>query len=173
MTAIIFFFLGAFINSRLGFWLGPVNRLTLILSFSFQAVLLVIAAALVQGKIAPGLIPKGTDAWIQLVPLPMLSFQAGQQSVVARQLGFNEIPTTVLTSIYCDLANDPELFASFNKNWKRNRRFLAALLLLIGAIIGGWLSRTDDGMAAGLWMAAAIKACITVAWLFWKRDKEQ
>jgi len=100
----------------------------------------------------------------------MLSFQAGMQSVTARQLGLNEIPTTVLTSLLCDLGNDEKLFVGLNDNWKRNRRIAAFVSLLVGAIIGGWLSRTSGGMPAALWMAAGVKACLTLAWLVWRSE---
>lgn len=95
------------------------------------------------------------------------------QSVTARQLGLNEIPTTVITSILTDLGNDGELFAGPLKNWKRNRRFLAVVCILLGAIIGGWLSRTGNGMPTGIWLAAGIKACLTVAWIFWESSPIQ
>ena len=103
--------------------------------------------------------------------LGMLAFQAGQQCVAARALGLNEIPTTVLTSVYCDLGNDPELFVPLKQNWRRNRRVTSAVLLLLGAIVGGWLSRTGIGMAAGLWTAAGVKFCVAITWLCWKAEK--
>jgi uncharacterized membrane protein YoaK (UPF0700 family) len=133
--------------------------------------LISIAAALVQGSVVPGLKTSGTEDNIQLVPLAMLAFQAGQQCVTARELGLNEIPTTVLTSVYCDLGNDHELFSPLSSNWKRNRRFASAIILLLGAISGGWLSRTDIGIAASLWMAAGMKFCIAIMWLCWKADR--
>jgi uncharacterized membrane protein YoaK (UPF0700 family) len=174
LDAILFFFLGAFATAqatKIGF--TAYKRHTLVVSFFLQAILVTIAAALVQSSVVPGLHPDGSESFIELVPLAMLAFQAGQQCVAARQLGLNEIPTTVLTSVYCDLGNDPELFVDLNENWKRNRRFAAVVLLLSGAIIGGWLSRTDEGMAAGLWMVAGIKFGITIAWLFWGVQSEK
>jgi uncharacterized membrane protein YoaK (UPF0700 family) len=171
LMAIFFFFVGAFSSARVGRLLGSLQRSTLALSFLVQTTLIVVAAALIQANIVPGGHTRGTEDYIQILPLPMLSFQAGQQCVAARHLGFNEIPTTVLTSVLCDLGNDPELFFPLNENWKRNRRFLSFVLLFAGAVSGGWLSKTNSGMAAGLWMAAAIKACITVAWLFWSKEK--
>jgi hypothetical protein len=170
LLAIVFFFVGAFCNSRIGLLLSPLRRSTLAASFALQTVLICVAAVLVQGAVVPGLKTSGTEAYLQLVPLAMLAFQAGQQSVAARELGLDEIPTTVLTSVYCDLGNDHELFAPLMGNWKRNRRFASAILLLLGAISGGWLARTGIGMAAGLWMAAGVKFCITVTWLCWKAD---
>lgn len=101
----------------------------------------------------------------------MLAFQAGQQSVAAQHLGLNELPTTVLTSVFRDLGNDPNLFGPLTSNWPRNRRFSAAVLLLLGAIIGGWLSRTESGLAAALWFAAAIKFTLTITWAFWRSSK--
>lgn len=95
---------------------------------------------------------------------------AAMQSVTARQFGLNEIPTTVITSILTDLGNDGELFAGPLQNWRRNRRFLAVVCILLGAIIGGWLSRTDNGMPTGIWLAAGIKGCLTVAWIFWESE---
>ncbi|KAF2399309.1 hypothetical protein EJ06DRAFT_531628 [Trichodelitschia bisporula] len=170
LSAITFFFLGSFFTNHLGHFLSPLKRRTLILSFFLQTALIITAAALIRSGVAPGIIPSGEEHFIQLVPLPMLAFQAGQQSVTARQLGLNEIPTTVLTSVYTDLGNDPKLFAPLNENWKRNRRALAAVALLLGAIIGGWLSRTKEGMPAALWFAAGVKAVLTVAWALWREE---
>jgi uncharacterized membrane protein YoaK (UPF0700 family) len=174
LIAIVFFFLGAFATAQVTkAGLTPLRRYSLAASFFLQTVLIVIAAALVQSAIVPGLHPDQSEDLLELVPLAMLAFQAGQQCVASRQLGFNEIPTTVLTSVYCDLGNDADLFVPLDENWKRNRRFIAVVLLLSGAISGGWLSKTDIGMAAGLWLAAGIKFCITVAWLCWGLEKEK
>jgi uncharacterized membrane protein YoaK (UPF0700 family) len=171
LSAIVFFFIGSLFAGLVGRWLSPLRRSTLVLSFFIQTILIVISAALVQGEVVPGVRPKGTEQFIQLVPLAMLAFQAGQQSVTAQQLGLNELPTTVLTSVYRDLGNDPNLFEPLASNWPRNRRFSAVVLLLLGAIIGGWLSRTNSGLAAALWLAAAIKLVLTFAWVFWRAEK--
>lgn len=164
--AIVFFFIGSFFCSRTTGLLSPLKRRTLAASFLLQTVLIVAAAALVQGGVVPGIVD-GKEPFITIVPLPMLSFQAGMQSVTARQLGLDEIPTTVLTSVYCDLGNDYKLFVPLKENWKRNRRFSAVVSLVLGAIIGGWLSKTKAGMPAALWMAAGVKFCISITWLLW------
>jgi uncharacterized membrane protein YoaK (UPF0700 family) len=169
LMAIAFYFLGALFTGQVTSLLQPLRHTTLFLSFLLQTVLIITAAALVEGGVVPG-ITNGSEYFIQLVPLPMLSFQAAMQSVTARQFGLNEIPTTVLTSVYCDLGNDPKLFAGVGDNWKRNRRVAAAVFLILGAIIGGWLSKTSDGMPAALWFAAGIKGCISVGWIFWPSE---
>ena len=86
--------------------------------------------------------------------------------MTSRLLGFNEVPTTVLTSVYCDLASDPKILA--RDNVKRNRRAAAVLAILIGGISGGWISRSKAGMSVSLWIAAAIKFGIAVSWSLWK-----
>jgi uncharacterized membrane protein YoaK (UPF0700 family) len=138
-------------------------------SFVIQTLFICIAASLVQSSVVPG-IGKNHDRihLIELLPLAFLSFQAGMQIVASRQLGLNEIPTVVLTSVYCDIANDKALFAPVRKNVKRNRRVGAVLSLLIGAIVGGWVNKSRGGMATALWMAAFVKACLVGAWVFWK-----
>ena len=135
LLAIAFFFLRSFFTERLGHILSPLRHGTLTLSFLIQSILIMTAAGLIQREVVPGLHPTGTEKFIQLVPLPMLSFQAGQQSIATRQLGFNKIPTTVLTSVYYNLENDPKLFTPLQSNWRQNQRFLATVLLILSAII--------------------------------------
>lgn len=151
----------------------PLSRRTLSISFFVQSVCIIIAAALVQGAVVPelhGLEPEDTSVphFIELLPLAFLAFQSGGQIVTSRLLGFNEVPTTVLTSVYCDIASDPKILASFKANVKRNRRIGAVITFLIGAICGGWLSKSDARMSTALWIAAAIKMGIAVGWALWK-----
>lgn len=103
--------------------------------------------------------------YYELLPLSFLAFQSGGQIVTSRLLGFNEVPTTVLTSVYCDLASDPGLFKA--DNVKRNRRAAAVISILIGGIVGGWISRSAVGLSTNLWIAAAIKMSISLSWSLW------
>jgi len=107
---------------------------------------------------------------IELLPIGFLAFQSGGQIVTSRILGINEVPTTVLTSLYCDLVSDPHMLAK--DNVKRNRRVASAVTLLMGGIIGGWLSRSSVGMPAALWLAGAVKIAIAVGWVLWKAKVE-
>jgi hypothetical protein len=171
-VSIIFFLLGClfFANTR---HFGPKTRVTLSGSFTVQALCIFIAAALVQSGVVPE--PHGTTSengdvvsFIELIPLAFLAFQSGGQIVTSRILAFNEVPTTVLTSVYCDIASDPAVLAPFGKNIKRNRRFGAVLGILIGGIAGGWLSRSSAGMSSALWLGGAIKLAIAIGWAGWK-----
>ena len=87
---------------------------------------------------------------------------------MSRILGFSEVPTNVLTSLYCDLFSDPLLLSlPLSSNPKRNRRIAAMFLLVGGAVMGGWLQRSSAGMSSVLWIAGAIKLAIAIQWLIW------
>lgn len=133
---------------------------------------MIVAAGLVQGRTVPVPIDgKGDPDFIELLPVWLLAFQGGGQFVASRLLGFNEIPTVVLTSVYCDLGMDEKLLAK--KNDKRNHRAGAVVLTLLGAIAGGWISRSKAGMATAIWVAAALKLGIAVAWAFWRGEEQE
>ena len=107
---------------------------------------------------------------IVLVPLAMLAFNSAGQIVQSRFLGFNEVPTVVLTSTYCDLMFDPLLFSSpLTQNSKRNRRFLSAVFLLFGAMLGGFLTRHGK-IENAIWIAGAVKVVTAGIWIFWRGE---
>ncbi|KAI3395884.1 hypothetical protein diail_669 [Diaporthe ilicicola] len=154
---------------------------TLAGSFLIQSLFILIAAAVSQSGAVPafGMHNLGTAAAherlaqyetesMTLLPLALLAFQFGGQIVTSRVLGFNEVPTNVLTSLYCDLFSDPLILAPVGKNVKRNRRVVAVLLMVAGGILGAWLQKSKAGMPAALWIGGAIKMAIAVSWVGWK-----
>ena len=102
--------------------------------------------------------------------IPFLAFQSGAQVATSRPLGYNEIPTTVLTTTFNDLAGDPDALKW--RNPKRDRRVGAVVMLLLGGICGGWLSRAKTGLALVLWLGAVIKLGLGVVWLFFRERRE-
>lgn len=161
--------------------IGNKRKSTLALSFCVQSLLILVSAALAQSRAIPAfaLANLGSEASeatrvsletseLTLAPLALMAFQFGGQIVTSRVLGFNEVPTNVLTSLYCDLLSDPLLWAPLGGNVKRNRRVTAIILMIVGAILGAWLQRSRAGMPAALWIAGAVKMVIAVAWLNWK-----
>lgn len=131
-----------------------------------------IAAGLIEGDLIPHTINDlsltSGRLFLELIPLFLLAFQFGGQLAASRGMGFNEIPTVVLTSVYFDIATDPALTAPPTQNVKRNRRIGSVTGILVGAIAAGWLSRSSGGMQSALWIAGGLKFCIAIAWLFWK-----
>lgn len=166
ITSIISFICGCFFFSNTRF-IKPKARGTLGTSFFLQSCCVIIAAAVVQAHIVPE--PSGEAIlglnFKELIPLGFLAFQSGGQMTTSRLLGFNEIPTTVLTSVYCDLSSDPRILRK--DNVKRNRRAGAVLCILTGGIVGGWVSRSSAGMSTSLWIAAAVKMAIALSWSLW------
>jgi Protein of unknown function (DUF1275) len=189
LLAIICYMLGALFFSTLHRKLGPTRKGTLVGSFLFQAAVTLIVAILVTAKAVSSHVtesiqdnPKagtlvitmsrGTN-WNDLAPISLLAFQAAGQVVASRALRHNDLPTAVVTSMLCDMMSDAHLLTGgVFEDSKRNRRAASAVLLFLGAIVGGVLTRSWVGLAGVLFIAAALKAFMVMAWLLWPQAKE-
>ncbi|KAG6021625.1 hypothetical protein E4U41_002434 [Claviceps citrina] len=175
LCSIAVFILGSFAFSRVSLWLGGRRRGIIMLSFSLQFLMVTLAAAIIQGHIIDGSYPSkrpiGSVDFKELIIIALLSFQAAGQIVTSRTLKVGEIPTVVVTSMLCDLMSDPALFV-LGKNDKRNRRFMAFVLTLLGAICGGWISKTAGAVGPSLWTVTGIKLGIACCWYFWKPEPD-
>ncbi|KAJ5190351.1 uncharacterized protein N7498_009336 [Penicillium cinerascens] len=172
LVSIVSFFAGAMIFSAIMRRVGALRRGTLFVSFLVQSILIIIAAGIIQADLIPhtpsDMSLGGGRLFLELIPIGLLAFQSAGGMTCSRSLGFNEIPTVVLTSVYFDIASDPKIAQKPTSNAKRNRRIGGVVSLLIGAIVGGWLSRSSGGMESALWMAAGLKLVAAAGWLFWK-----
>ncbi|KAL5343151.1 hypothetical protein BJX70DRAFT_354685 [Aspergillus crustosus] len=175
LISIIFFFTGSLLFSLYGRHLGQRTRLTLFTSFLFQTALVIIAVALLEADLIPHTEAEaatltGGRLFLELIPIALLAFQSAGSITSARAMGYNEIPTVVLTSVYFDVASDPKIVKEVKKNVKRNRRVGGVVMLLLGAIVGGWLSRSSGGMESALWFSAGLKGVIGLGWVVWPRE---
>lgn len=134
-------------------------------SFAVQLAMIIAAAVIVT------IDTKSDDPlrWEVVIPLAVVAFQSSGQAVTSRALKYNALTSVVLTSIYCDLFSDAQLFAGLGSNVERNRRMLAPLCLLLGAVLGGYWSHSAIGLAGALWTAVGLKFLIIIAWLLWKK----
>lgn len=198
LTAILCFALGALFFSTFHRIFTPRARWVLCVNFALQALIVGIVAVLATTRVFPNFPPSSsvtiisapssfsrTEEMMQFTipasfptldfaPIALLAFQSAGQIVASRCLKLNAMPTVVLTSLYCDLMSDAALFtAPLRDNADRNRRALGAVLLLLGAICGAFLTRSQAGFMGGLWIAAALKAGIAVAWMLWKRQAQE
>lgn len=157
--------------SRFMRFLGPKRRITNIISFLLQCLALLAASILVQVNVVSPRPedPRAPIAWMQVLPITLLAFQAAGQIVASRTLEYDEIPTVVLTTLLCDLLIDQRLFAKDNP--KRNRRVACFVTLILGAMTAGGLYKLTN-MSASLWLAFALKAVITVSWVFWEGTQQ-
>ncbi|EEA26454.1 hypothetical protein TMatcc_005275 [Talaromyces marneffei ATCC 18224] len=163
--------------SRFMRFLGPRRRVTNIICFLLQSLALLVAALLVHVHVVSPRAenPRAPIAWMQVLPISLLAFQAAGQIVASRTLGYDEIPTVVLTTLLCDLLIDQRLFAADNP--KRNRRVACFVTLILGAMTAGGLYSLTN-VSASLWLAFALKGGITLCWAFWEsspkmQDDEQ
>ena len=113
---------------------------------------------------------KDAITWNILVPIALIAFQGSGQAVTSRALKYNALTSVVLTSIYCDLFSDAELFALHNV--ERNRRVGAPVFLVLGAGLGGALAHSTIGTAGVLWIAAGLKVLVALSWFFWRAAEE-
>ncbi|KAF2813629.1 uncharacterized protein BDZ99DRAFT_460806 [Mytilinidion resinicola] len=173
ITSIASFCLGSLFFSTTHRLLGPRKRITLLLSFTLQLLLLILAALILTLTTAP---PKDSNEipWNVVVPLAAISFQSSGQAVTSRVLQYSGLTSVVLTSNYCDLFSDPRLFTTgFRENVERNRRIAAPVLLLIGAVGGGLFAHSSVGMKGALWVAAGLKAGVIGAWVLWPAERKE
>ncbi|KAH0158307.1 DUF1275 domain protein, partial [Aureobasidium melanogenum] len=166
--SIISFVMGAFIFSRFMRYLGPLRRSTLVYSWLIQAVLIYICAVLENTGVVPNnagdVLP---DNFIVLLPLGLLSVQSAGQMAMSRILGYGEVTSVVLTSSYFDFAFDDKVFDGPTRNVKRNRRLGSMIMVVLGAITGGFLTQDED-ISKVLWFAGSLKVAIACLWMFWK-----
>lgn len=109
--------------------------------------------------------------WRQLLAIALLSFQSAGQIVGSRVLGLTEVPTVVLTSMLHDITTDPALLGPLRQNIKRNRRVLAFVGILAGAVAGGFIAEGTRRMQIPLWIAGGIKILIASSWMLWPEKK--
>jgi uncharacterized membrane protein YoaK (UPF0700 family) len=121
--------------------------------------------------------------WADLATVAILAFQASDQVYLSRALGYNDLPTIVLTILYCDFRSNlhgiyrawatrqtaKDFF--FVKGKKQMRRVIAIVLLFSGAVIGGLARKSPHGSGMALWVAVAVKLGILVAWFCWKKKE--
>lgn len=78
----------------------------------------------------------------------------------------------VLTSTYAALATDPAIFAAGNV--ARNRRVVAVVCVLVGALCSAWIMKDGPGIVLVLWLGAGVKGLIAlgVFWLLGSKEEE-
>lgn len=178
LTSIAVFAVSCFIYHRGLITFGQLHRLTLFISFVIQTIFIVVSAALIQTDSVPKSSPMGlSPKHLELIPIALLSSQFGGQMMTSRLCGMSEVPTTVLTSVYCDLAIDLDnsAFAPKTKRdglrRKKWRRIGAVLGVILGGISGGFIAKSRAGTAGSLWVAAGLKFSVACGWLLMKSQE--
>ncbi|KAF2225787.1 hypothetical protein BDZ85DRAFT_316920 [Elsinoe ampelina] len=178
LVSITSYLLGALATFRLSSLIVPgpksvgENRLYLFALLAVQSLFILVAAGLVAGDVVPhnppGMATHATAAAVLedvriVALLPLLAFQAGVQIATSRLLGFNELPVNVVTSTYCDIMGDKKVLERGNR--KRDRRVASVVLVLVGAVVAGWVMRSRAGLEGALFVAGAVKGGAAVGGL--------
>jgi uncharacterized membrane protein YoaK (UPF0700 family) len=98
------------------------------------------------------------DGPSRLLLLALLGTAMGLQNATARRLAMPDLTTTVLTQTLTGLAADSSIAGGSSP--RRVRRMSAALAMLVGALIGGWLT-LHAGLPTALTVSAGAFALVT------------
>lgn len=153
------FMLGGTMSGQIGHRIGRTRRIWLLTTNLFQAVLVLVSAALRKW------VATDTAAPSRLIVIGVLAFASGAQVAMARTVDVPEITTAMVTSAYIDFLVDPKLLARHNR--PRNRRLLFVLALLLGTFVGAAAYR-EVGPSFGL-LLAGLSKIVVCALLFFNR----
>ncbi|KAK5118858.1 hypothetical protein LTR62_000067 [Meristemomyces frigidus] len=184
VASIIAYLLGALFFANFHRAAGQTKRWVFAFSFLLQAIVTTGAAILVGSRSVsgspvspPGILtalPKDPGfPWADLIPIALLAFQASGKVCASRMVGFNALPTVVLTTLYSDFMGDPKLFFGLTANPMRNRRLMGVLFYFGGAVAAGQLVKSNVGFAGLLYIAAAVKLVVVIAWVLWPAEKAE
>ncbi|KAK3676032.1 hypothetical protein LTR78_004224 [Recurvomyces mirabilis] len=184
LTSILAYLLGALVFSNFHRFVGERKRWAFAFSFLVQAAVTLIAAILVGNRSVSGspvslsfstsTIPEDPGfPWTDLIPISLLAFQASGKVAASRILGWNGLPTVVLTSLYSDFMGDPGLLAGPFANATRNRRLAAIIFYLGGAVAAGPLVKSGPGFSGLLYVAVGMKFGVVLSWILWPEEKEE
>ncbi|MGO4104608.1 YoaK family protein [Leifsonia sp. YAF41] len=147
ILALACFFLGAMISGRMhrgrkDGWSSPTSVV-----FGLVAVILFLTAV--------ALFFFGKNAFVHMpeVITSILGLVMGMQAAAARHVKVADVTTVVVTSTITGLAADSRFAAAREQPWAR--RFLAILLILLGAVIGAGL------LQFGMWLPVLISSLVT------------
>lgn len=161
--------IGRMTNMTTSSYFGPRRRAWLVLAtlimamFSLAACLL--AHASKGGDFASD---RGNPAWTDacgFAALGFISASMGLQAAVGTRLGSHFATSVVLTTIWVQIVNDPNLHKLNRRMLARDSRLLAVLCLLIGGIVGRALIDTI-GDSSTLAIGTGIRVIIAFCWLF-------
>lgn len=128
--------------------------------------------------------PEEEDNYKDLIAIALLAFQSAGPVFFSRVLGIVELPTIVLSTLYCDfvadlyrlpasLRNKTSWYAFFFNDERRQFRRLGSIaMLFLGGLVGGFLFRSTGGMVAAIWVGATLKGSLVIGWVFWKSEKK-
>ncbi|KAI0746588.1 hypothetical protein C8Q80DRAFT_1176063 [Daedaleopsis nitida] len=168
LTSVITFILGASLG-RIGDRMGPKTRAWLCLGTMIQA-LFTMAAALTAWKSGQGSVAetRGDPAWtntLTFVAVGFMSASLGLQGIMGKRVNTQFATTIVLTTVWCELMADPNLFKLRQSVISRDHKLIAIVALFLGGFVGRAIIDAA-GAAATLGVGTGMRVLIALWWLF-------
>ncbi|KAI0825920.1 hypothetical protein BC629DRAFT_1254253, partial [Irpex lacteus] len=168
LTSVLTFIFGAFLG-RIGDRIGSKTRLWLFLGTMIQA-LFTMAAALCIWKSheASEASLRDEPAWTNALSFATVGFMSasmGLQGIMGKRVNTQFATTIVLTTVWCELMADPNLFRLNRWVISRDHKVIG----IVALFVGGFVSRAilqAIGSAGTLGIGTGIRVLIAVWWLF-------
>lgn len=166
LTSLLAFLVGTSLG-RIGDRLGNKSRGWLVLATFAQALCLMAAALCAhfcgQSSFASS---RTHTTWTNPTGLAALGFASaslGIQGIIGKRLNTQFATAVVLTTTWCELINDPKLFA-VGPSTARDHKVMAVFFLFLGAMISRTLIDVIDSPAV-LGIGAGLRVIQVVGWL--------
>ncbi|KAI6042014.1 hypothetical protein EDC04DRAFT_2892526 [Pisolithus marmoratus] len=168
LCSVLTFIFGAFIG-RLGDKIGCKTRLWMTLGTFIQTLFTMVAAIAIWKSGQPSVSDSRYDpAWsntLSFVCIGFMSASMGLQGIMGKRLNSQFTTTVVLTTTWCELMTEPQLFHFRRLVIARDHKVMAILFLFIGGFTGRAIL-DKIGSAGTLGVGAGIRFLITLSWLF-------
>ncbi|KAI6112147.1 hypothetical protein EDD16DRAFT_1604822 [Pisolithus croceorrhizus] len=168
LCSVLSFIFGAFIG-RLGNKIGSKTRLWMTLGTFIQALFTMAAAIAIWKSGQPSVSDSRDDpAWgnvASFVCVGFMSASMGLQGIMGKRLNTQFTTTVVLTTTWCELMTEPQLFHFRRLVRSRDHKVMAILFLFIGGFTGRAIL-DKIGSAGTLGVGAGVRFLITLSWLF-------
>ncbi|TBU37797.1 hypothetical protein BD309DRAFT_931787 [Dichomitus squalens] len=168
LTSLLTFIAGATIG-RIGDRMGAQTRAWLFLGTLIQA-LFTMAAALTAWKSGQGSVAevRGNPAWTNadtFVAIGFMSASMGLQGIMGKRVNTQFTTTVVLTTVWCELMADPNLFQLNRFVITRDHKFIAIIALFLGGFVGRAIIDAA-GAATTLGVGTGLRVLIAIWWIF-------
>ncbi|CCM06503.1 uncharacterized protein FIBRA_08773 [Fibroporia radiculosa] len=168
LTSLMTFNGGAFIG-RLGDKMGPMSRAWLFLGSMIQALFTMAAAIAVWKSGEPSVASdRFNPAWtsaLTFVAIGFMSASVGLQGIMGKRVNTQFSTTVVMTTVWCELMADPNLFRLNRYIISRDHKVIGILCLFVGGFAGRALI-DQIGSAGTLGIGTGIRVIISIWWLF-------
>ncbi|KAL4068486.1 hypothetical protein V8B97DRAFT_2058722 [Scleroderma yunnanense] len=168
LCSVLTFIFGAFIG-RLGDKIGCKTRLWMALGTFIQTLFTMAAAIAIWKSGQPSFADaRSNPAWsntLSFVCIGFMSASMGLQGIMGKRLNTQFTTTVVLTTTWCELMTEPQLFRFRRLVIARDHKVMAILFLFIGGFSGRAIL-DKIGSAGTLGIGTAVRLLISLWWLF-------